>query len=641
MVTGTCMKAKNQEYDWDEVLSAASRLQGLVREAVLVGGTASALFAGHRTSYDADHVIPDLRRDFDEVLASLESVAGWQTARVKRPVLILGNLDGIETGIRQLIRSEPLETTEMFARGEKIVVPTEAEILRIKGALILKRNATRDYLDFAALSKHLGNEASVKALERFDTLYPQSNGESALQQLYMQLANPHPFDFREVNLSTYKNLSEHWQNWNNVTLQCQQTASNIINTSCVAMKEVLNNQMYESKRSLGFTWSLPDGGLHVLKAEDAKDALFTFHKYRVEHVSTTLRTLEHIPCTAAQTRSILDGKSTAGLSTRQLRAIENYGNACEKLADLIENSVFLLDKTTICNLHAIVGKDEAKNFGQFRGNQVFIEQSHYIPPKSIYLEGIFSEGMAFLNSLNNAQEKAICSFLFLARSQFFSDCNKRTANLVMNGILMQGGFQPISIDSENFLEKMAKFYETANASEVIEEINDIAKRQYHNDDQSIIPQAEEIKKVQQHLADSVTTYDDTLKKFMQAKSTQADRLETALTEQVNTQRALLNTTKTQRPGRIASLWGGQKWQKQQQTQKARLKVLESRLLRVQALRLDSKKIEIFAEKKLRREQQELTAHRDAVLIEKRENLAQEQARCLSQSHGKAPVKLGR
>ncbi len=38
---------------------------------------------------------------------------GWQTARVARPVQILGSLDGIETGIRQLRRNAPLETQEI------------------------------------------------------------------------------------------------------------------------------------------------------------------------------------------------------------------------------------------------------------------------------------------------------------------------------------------------------------------------------------------------------------------------------------------------------------------------------------------------------------------------------------------------
>ena len=137
--------------EWEQVLSSAAHLQRILPETVLVGGTAAAVYAEHRLSIDADHVLTDLRQRFDQVLAELESVAGWKTARVNRPVQILGSLDGIETGVRQLIRDEPLETFQIEYLGEKITIPTEAEILRIKGVLILKRNATRDYLDFVAL----------------------------------------------------------------------------------------------------------------------------------------------------------------------------------------------------------------------------------------------------------------------------------------------------------------------------------------------------------------------------------------------------------------------------------------------------------------------------------------------------------
>ena len=71
--------------DWDLVLSSAAQLQRILPDAILVGGTASAIYAEHRFSRDADHVLTDLRQRFDEVLAELESVAGWKTARVKRP----------------------------------------------------------------------------------------------------------------------------------------------------------------------------------------------------------------------------------------------------------------------------------------------------------------------------------------------------------------------------------------------------------------------------------------------------------------------------------------------------------------------------------------------------------------------------
>lgn len=218
--------------DWEQVLSAATRLQTLLPEAVLVGGTAAAVHAGHRLSQDADHVLPDLREHFDRILSQLESVAGWQTARVQRPVLILGNLDGIETGIRQMIRQAPLETTVLDHQGVPLTVPTVAETLRIKGVLILRRNATRDYLDFAALSEQLGEGSTADALCAFDSLYPQENGESALQQLQVQLTNPLPYDLDEIELPEYKHLDPRWHDWEKVRETCIRTAIDLFDKLC-------------------------------------------------------------------------------------------------------------------------------------------------------------------------------------------------------------------------------------------------------------------------------------------------------------------------------------------------------------------------------------------------------------------------
>ena len=206
--------------EWEQLLSAAAHLQEILPGATLVGGTAVAIFAQHRLSRDADHVLPDLRHRFDEILSQLESVAGWRTARVKRPVLILGSLDGIETGVRQMIREQPLETQEVSVGSVRLIVPTEQELLRIKAVLILKRNATRDYLDFAALSERLGIERVEKALDSLDDLYPQSNGESALQQLEVQLSNPMPYDLEDTDLSEYRKLHPRWHDWNHVKEIC-------------------------------------------------------------------------------------------------------------------------------------------------------------------------------------------------------------------------------------------------------------------------------------------------------------------------------------------------------------------------------------------------------------------------------------
>ena len=215
--------------EWDLLLSSAARLQHILPSAVLVGGTAASLHAKHRFSRDADHVLTNLRDRFDEILADLEQVAGWKTARIRRPVMILGSLDGIETGIRQLIREQPLETMQVDCNGQIVTVPTLAEILRIKAVLILKRNATRDYLDFVALADRMDPSEIVAALARFDDYYPQPNGESALQQLQVQLAKPLPYDLESTKLDEYKNLAPKWHDWSLVENVAAEIAVLILN----------------------------------------------------------------------------------------------------------------------------------------------------------------------------------------------------------------------------------------------------------------------------------------------------------------------------------------------------------------------------------------------------------------------------
>ena len=106
----------------------------------------------------------------------------------------------------------------------RLQVPTQEELLRIKGVLILKRNATRDYLDFAALAERLGPIGIRNALVDFDALYPQSNGESALQQLQVQLADPIPYDLEQLDLTEYRRLHPKWQDWKRVKEACASIA---------------------------------------------------------------------------------------------------------------------------------------------------------------------------------------------------------------------------------------------------------------------------------------------------------------------------------------------------------------------------------------------------------------------------------
>jgi hypothetical protein len=202
-------------------MESAAHLQRLVPGAVLVGGTAAILYAEHRESQDHDHVLADLNDRFEMVLEAIEGDDGWATNRVTPGKVILGNLDGIEAGVRQMIRKAPLEVTKVeVPSGEEVTVPTLAETLRIKAFLIVRRNQTRDYLDAAALSAALGAEQAAEVLGQIDNYYADQadEGEGVASQLVRQLAAPKPADSSVIaQLPSYRRLRREWNDWNAVT----------------------------------------------------------------------------------------------------------------------------------------------------------------------------------------------------------------------------------------------------------------------------------------------------------------------------------------------------------------------------------------------------------------------------------------
>jgi hypothetical protein len=212
------------------VLESAARLQAVVPDAVLVGGSAAALWASHRTSYDHDHVLTDLNTRFDTVLEAIEATEGWVTNRVTPGKIILGELGDIESGVRQLIRSRPLEVSEVeLPSGQKLRVPTPEETLRIKGYLIVRRNQVRDYLDVAALSDRYGIPGSGRVLASIDQYYTDQRGPDAqgvATQLARQLADPRPADQRTIRqLGSYKGLDARWTAWETVADVCRSLAA--------------------------------------------------------------------------------------------------------------------------------------------------------------------------------------------------------------------------------------------------------------------------------------------------------------------------------------------------------------------------------------------------------------------------------
>ncbi len=216
------------------MLESAARLQQAVPDAVLVGGTVSAVYAGHRMSYDHDHVL-DLSQRYEAVLDAVEATDGWATSvrASKPPMTIMGSLGGVEAGLRQLRRTVPLQTQRLvLPDGSEVTVPTIEEALRVKAYLAVSRNQVRDFIDVAALADRMGVPAAAAVLADIDRYYVDRSGhpESVRSEVVVRLAKPEPKDSRVISeLSRYKGLVPRWHDWEQVRRALSDVAQAMLN----------------------------------------------------------------------------------------------------------------------------------------------------------------------------------------------------------------------------------------------------------------------------------------------------------------------------------------------------------------------------------------------------------------------------
>jgi len=105
-----------------------------------------------------------------------------------------------------------------------LTVPSITEMLRIKGWMIVSRNAARDYIDFAALAERIGEKDAVSNLENFDVYYSditRKDDVSPLMQLIRQLAEPKPHDLDDIDISQYKGVRPPFDSWDHIKHICE------------------------------------------------------------------------------------------------------------------------------------------------------------------------------------------------------------------------------------------------------------------------------------------------------------------------------------------------------------------------------------------------------------------------------------
>lgn len=188
------------------------------------------------------------------------------------------------------------------------------------------------------------------------------------------------------------------------------------------------------------------------------------------HVYDAAR-LEGVLFTYPEVQTVLQGVTVGGKNLEDHKLVERLGRAYKALFTMVEDGAFAVNKDTACRLHGIVAEHEAMTWGEFRTGQVNIHgTTSWTPPDHTLLDGLWEECVSRFNSLPPEAERAHILFLEMCRNQFFFDGNKRTARLMMNGALITGGRQGLTIPEARLLEfneAMLRFYDSGDMAEML------------------------------------------------------------------------------------------------------------------------------------------------------------------------------
>ena len=235
--------------------------------------------------------------------------------------------------------------------------------------------------------------------------------------------------------------------------------------------------------ALGFRWNrLAVPG--VVPTHSIARVAFRFHRMLPEFVWDASM-LEGNPFTFAEVKTLLDGVTIGGRKISDQEQILNLAASSRHLLALVKAGQFSLSKATFTELHGLVARNEALEWGHFRGegNETNYtpdvglgEHGRYTPLATVAgapeLNRVFASGLQALQSeVQHPFEKAAAFFLFGALQQFFFDGNKRTSRFMMNGILMSAGIDAISVPAaktHEFNDNMVRFYLEKDASEMME-----------------------------------------------------------------------------------------------------------------------------------------------------------------------------
>lgn len=169
--------------------------------------------------------------------------------------------------------------------------------------------------------------------------------------------------------------------------------------------------------------------------------------------------------TLLETELLLKEKHTASGRTKdEATMLLNHKEALDFIL-LQPNYINPLSVSRIEDIHSLLVKD--LNISRnIRNGRVGISGTNYKPLDNAFqIREALEDMCELINSKGNVFEKALLSLVLISYIQPFSDGNKRTARIIINAILINNKYCPISfrtVESIEYKKAMLVFYEQSN-----------------------------------------------------------------------------------------------------------------------------------------------------------------------------------
>lgn len=208
----------------------------------------------------------------------------------------------------------------------------------------------------------------------------------------------------------------------------------------------------EAFAATGIRWDASMIDFERIAKSSTSRARFWFEKSLPDLVWNAAA-LEGNTFTLPEVRTLLDGVTVGGRRIEEEKQVLALVDGYSRLDDLVATGRFALTKAVSDDLHGRVATHEAIESGAFRGegptggggNVLLASGGIVADVPQEELQARFTDTVDFLDTLDDPRERALAYFAAATRAQFYFDGNKRTARLMMSGVLMADGYEVVDI----------------------------------------------------------------------------------------------------------------------------------------------------------------------------------------------------